>query len=287
MAGCASGDKVGDTTLVCTDDVGYARASLEARQGLDRANCYRLGMGLEPGSLSAQLDAATQAHAEYMAVNQIMTHQEESGMAGYSGDWVWDRIDTVGYDCCVGQMVSEVVAVGHDPAGAVDAWVQSVYHRLPFTLPHWIEVGVGQADDYSAMTFMTPFPSGPRDAVIYPSDGQTGVPSTFNSDWESPDPAPDLGVVGTPITVTVSDEVVGVDDLDPHELRLISASLKGPGGASVEVMNSDPQSDTNLMQMAVMLPVSPLQAGAVYVATMTVEWSGETETLIAEFTTAP
>jgi len=285
--GCGTDDKLEDVTLLCTDDLGYETPPPDSARGLDRANCYRTAMGLEPGVLSRALDEASQAHAEYMNGANTMTHQELPIRGGFTGEWVWDRVESVGYDCCIGRMVSEVVSYGYDPAGAVDGWVQSVYHRAPFTMPHWTEVGFGQSGDYSSMTFITPYPGHARLAVIYPYDGQVDVPPTFNSDWESPDPAPGLGVVGTPITVTVADTEVVWDEFNPYDLRLIEASLTGPGGEQVDVLLSDPGDDEALSHMAVMLPTAPLQSGAEYSAVMTVQWADEQETFTAVFSTGP
>ena len=163
----------------------------------------------------------------------------------------------------------------------------SVYHRIPFTQPYWVEAGFGLTDRFGAMAIVTPYPDGPRTAVMYPVDGQTDVPVDFNSDWEIPDPDPDRGVVGYPITVTVSAENAGPSMEDPYNLRLLDAVLLGPDGDEVEVIAVDPSDDVYLFTMAAMWTTEPLLPNAEYEATMTVEWDGETETMVTVFTTAP
>ncbi len=284
--GCAAGDKDDFSPLSCTEDVGDRSASGDQRVGLDAANCYREMMGLELGVLGASINDATQSHADYMAAAGQLTHQETGGRKHYTGAWVWDRIDAAGRPLEGGEMVSEVVSWGYDPAAAVDGWMQTVYHRMPFTLPAWVEVGFGQRKEYSSMTFVSEFLDVPRQGVVYPVDGQTGVDPVFESDWESPDPAPDHSRVGTPITVTVAHEDMGTDDDDPYDTRLVSGTLVDQDDAEVEVILGDPQGDEYLYQMVMMIPVEPLAGNATYTATLVVSWMGEKETFTSTFTTA-
>jgi len=271
--------------LSCTAEAGYADASQDAMEGLDAANCYRELMGLDLGVLNPALDDASQNHAEYMEGQATISHQQVIGRPGFTGQWVWDRIVDSGYDHPPGTMVSEVVSFGHSPGEAVDAWINSVYHRLPFTLPSWIEVGFGYADLYASMTFVSSWPDGVRTAVIYPANGQTGVSPAFDSDSEMPDPAPDHGRVGTPITVTVGDVSTTGSETDPYSLRLVEAEFSRLGGEQIETLLSDPSTDTDLYQMAVILPLEPLEPETQYTAKMVVEWEGRSQTLTTMFTT--
>jgi len=258
-----------------------------AAAGLAQSNMYRELMGLEPGVLHPLLDRASQSHADYMACHQTITHQQEAGQGGFTGEWVWDRLEAAGYPLESGRSWSEVVADGYSATEAVDGWVGSVYHRIPFTMPYWLEVGFGMADSFTAMAIVSPYPDGARAAVIYPVDGQTDVPIDFNSDWEMPDPDPDRGIVGYPITVTVAAPDVGPSMQDPYELRLLDAELMGPDGEPVPIVGIDPSDDPNLYTMVAIWPETPLERGAEYEATMRVEWDGEEETLVSVFTTAP
>jgi hypothetical protein len=217
--------------------------------------------------------------------HDTLTHLQDSALAGYTGDWVWDRMETAGYPTAPGQAWSEVVSWGTNPTEAVDLWIGSVYHRVPFTMPYWLDAGFGQTGDYSAMGFVTPYPDGPRDAVMFPVNGQTEVPVDFDSDTEYPDPAPDHGVVGYPISVTVSANDVGSDWNNPYELEIVEAELIGPGGDALGILELDPSNDESLSTMAAIVPIEPLDSGAQYTATMTVIWDGEEETFTATFTT--
>ena len=285
--GCASSKDSNLELGECTLDAGYADPSPQALSALNVSNCYRELMGLKPGSLDPKLDKASLAHAKYMSGEDAIGHQETIGRPGFTGEWVWDRIVEAGYDYRPGTMVLEVVSEGHEPVEAVDSWMNSVYHRKPFTLPAWNAVGFGHSGAYSSMAFSAERPGGIRMAVIYPANGQVGVNPRFDSDSEMPDPAPDHGVVGAPITVTVSDEAIIGPDSNPYALQLVEAELRRVDGDVVSILTSDPTQDGELKQMAVMLPLDPLEPETQYVATVTVEWSGRTEVLATSFTTAP
>ena len=91
------------------DSDGSSDAALEA---LDRTNMYRATMNLEAGVLNPLLNKASQAHADYMACHDLITHQEDADNEGYTGEWVWDRMETAGYPLEPGRLWSEVVANG-------------------------------------------------------------------------------------------------------------------------------------------------------------------------------
>jgi hypothetical protein len=286
---------VGCTTIKDDDDAGGLCpstpfdpdvTSTAAAEALAQSNEYRTLMNLGAGVLHPQLDEASQSHADYMACLGMITHQQEEGTEGFTGEWVWDRMKNAGYPLEPGRAWSEVVADGYSAAEAVDGWVGSVYHRIPFTMPYWVEVGFGMTDSFTAMAIVTPYPDGPRAAVMYPVDGQSDVPIDFNSDWEVPDPDPERGIVGYPITVTVAAPTAAPTMEDPYELRLLDALLLGPDGETVEIVAIDPSDDPHLYTMVAIWPVEPLAPGAEYEATMTVQWDGESETLVSVFTTA-
>ena len=261
--------------------------SAAATEAIERTNMYRSMMNIEAGTLDPLLNKASQAHADYMACHETITHQEDADDDGFSGEWVWDRMEAAGYPMEAGHLWSEVIAEGYSATEAIDGWVGSVYHRIPFTQPYWIEAGFGLTDRYAAMAIVTPYPDGPRTGVIYPVDGQTDVPIDFNSDWEIPDPDPERGIVGHPISVTVSAETSSGGIEDPYGLRLLEAVLSGPSGDEIAVVAVDPSDDSDLYTMAAMWPEEPLEPSTEYDAVMTVEWDGGQETFVTTFTTAP
>lgn len=291
LLACAGGDdkteaQARSVDAACVDtDPGDPDASADQIAGLDRGNCYRALMGLDPGVLEARLDAASQAHTDYMKSNNTLTHQETAGKTGYTGEWVWDRAEAEGYPFTGGMSMGEVVAYGSDPAGSVDGWMNSVYHRLPFASPEWREAGFGQTGLYSGMTVVTPWPDSGDSAILYPVDGQLDVPFRFDSDGEFPDPAPDAGMVGPPITVTVGSADTTRSTQNPYDLQLLDASLEGPDGA-VDLISLTPDDDPYMVYGVAVVPTAPLSPGAEYTVSMTVSWTGGEETLEGSFTTA-
>jgi len=286
--GCGQGDADRDEVEpvwlddACgTDDPGYASPSDDALVAIERTNCYRNLMGIEQGRLDSRLDQAAQAHADYMATNGLITHTEDAASPGFTGENAWDRADAAGYTGWQGIM--EVVSYGVGPAAAIDLWMDSVYHRVPFTLPAWDAAGFGYAGSYAAMTFAFPFPGDREDVVAYPVDGLQDVPPAFDSDTESPDPAPALGTVGYPVTVTVG-TTSGTWSSNPYDLTLESGTLTGPDG-EVAALPMDPAGDATLTFTATLLPEQPLQPETAYDAELVVVWSGGRRTVDVTFTT--
>ena len=146
-------------------------------------------------------------------------------------------------------------------------------------------MGFGYTDQYAGMALVLPFPDATRSAILYPADGQTDVPTSFDSDTEWPDPAPSHGVVGYPISVSVGAPVTGnISSTDPYGLRLLSASVTGPEG-SVDLLSLDPGSDSYMFNMAAVMPVQPLASGTTYDVEMVVSFDGAEEVVTGSFTT--
>lgn len=282
VTGCFGPTEWTDVHLddACPAVTPYEGATVAGAEALERTACVRALAGLDEPSLDPTLDEAAQAHAVYMRTHDELGHIETAGEEGYTGDAVWDRIAAAGWTQDVGVSISEVVAHGVGPADAVDLWVDSVYHREPFTTPDWIAAGFGIEGHYSAMAFVAFYPQSADAAFVYPVNGQIGVPTTFDSDTESPDPAPDHGLVGYPITVTVGSVAAQSD------VRLLRAELRGPSGA-VDTLAMDPSSDDALTNMVAVVPVAPLEPSAAYDAELRVEWAGGTQDIAIHFETAP
>jgi uncharacterized protein YkwD len=292
LLACAgeSGDTVITPTAVSVDgacveaDPGDPAASEAALEAIYRSNCYRNLLGLDLGVLDAKLNTAAQAHADYMQKNKTLDHSEQSGKPGYTGEQVWDRAEAAGRALKAGESIGEVISQGTNPSEAVDGWVNSVYHRSPFTSPEWIAAGFGQAGNYSSMTTLQAFPNSYEDAVIYPVNGQIDVPASFNSDQEYPDPAPNSGLVGPPITVTIASGDYGGGQ-NWFDAQLLSASLTGPEGEEA-IITLVPDEDEWLGTMIALLPERPLTPGATYTAKMSVTWAGGEADLTSTFTIA-
>jgi len=238
----------------------------DAAQALARVNCYRSLMGLEPGVLDPRLDAAARSHALYMAQADDLTHAEDPGAPGFTGERVWDRVEVAGYALSDDEIVTELVAYGPDPTAAVDAWMNSVYHREALTMSNWSAMGFGSDGGWSSLAVVYRSPQG---TVIYPADAQDGVPTRFDTDSESPDPLPELGFVGPPLSITGSE--------------VEEASLTGPDGL-IELAELHAGADPELDFMSAFVPVHALEPFTEY--TFSVDLSDGRQ-LTSTFRTAP
>ena len=159
-----------------------------------------------------------------------------------------------------------------DAAVSVDDWIDSVYHRAPLALPDIDRVGVGSAELFDVMEILAPWQGGDGVEVArYPGPGQRGVPPSFDSDRESPDPAPARGVVGYPVTISfLVGEAGGGTNPYGIDVDLDATGLDGPDGP-VDCEILQPADDDFLMRTVALLPTQPLAEGSTYTATVVVD----------------
>jgi len=250
---------------VAAPDVDGVQAA-HAQRALAAVNAARAAAGLPAVQLDDRLTAAAVAHSFYWLFNQarpsqkgLGIHGETPGTPGFVGAGVYDRDNAFGWrDGPVGEDITH----RGSPEGAVQDWVDSVYHRFPILRPDLRVIGFGDASMLSLpiedMEFgFSGAGATPAPPVRFPGDGQTGVAATFY-DNELPDPVPAGAsrVTGYPITVTFDRR---------SAVRMTSFSLVGPGGAAVALVALQPPSDTT-ENSAFLLPAAPLIAGVRYTA---------------------
>jgi len=210
---------------------------------LNRVNYHRALAGLEAFTVSPILNAVSQAHADYLNLNNETGHEETTGKDGFTGQWPDDRCETQGYAYAG---IGEVISFGNQAEDGVDALITAIYHRFILLSPGSTETGIGDAahPTFGLVQNINPArPSGTDAAVdiitVYPSDNQTGVPLKFNSDEESPDPVYDQNTVGYPVSIQFSsDYTVSMTDftISKDEVAL-SSTLLDPDGNDPNVEN--------------------------------------------------
>jgi uncharacterized protein YkwD len=209
----------------CSADYAPSSASPAQKRAVERANELRNSIGLWSISEHAQINAAAQAHADYIAFAFNEGHDETHGESSYyTGAAFWDRMDAAGY---AGQPMSEVISYINDPVAAVDGLIATVYHREPFFDPYALEMGYGGASGPSGRTDVINFGGTSTLCetdvlVVFPPNGAVGVPTSWDG-MESPTPpAPPFGYPSGPII-----SVHGSADLsiDEHKILLGDAEV--------------------------------------------------------------
>ncbi|MBM4370581.1 MAG: CAP domain-containing protein [Deltaproteobacteria bacterium] len=195
-------------------------ASEDQLRALERANYYRWYAGLPPLDMLQSINQAAQAHCDCYA-----QHADQYGsMSPHSeGPWgppcygdLMQRMMHWGY---AGMGFAEVMAFMHNPEGAVDGWMDTLYHRIPFMDASYNSCGYGLAGAGTAWTGGNACDTmdfgtvdvdgrsfqGPELEGLWPPPGSTGIRTSFDG-MESPTPiAPPGGFPsGTIVTITWS-----------------------------------------------------------------------------------
>ena len=227
-------------------------------QAITRLNELRAHAQSPPVQADPKLQQAAAAHAAYYAVNGFTGHHQDPVSSGFTGATPADRMKAAGFTGrCTGESAS---SISDDPAAAVDALVNSVYHRTIMLHPALTLVGYGQSAGGSVFNFggcIDGTPDVDR-LYIYPGDGQTDVPIDFLPKTERPNPLPDIeGYVGSPISV-------GVSPWLKNSLEITSIQIVDQAGVSLSYRRVDDDS------WAYFMTELPLGAGQ----TFTVSISG-------------
>jgi hypothetical protein len=192
-------------------------ADANQQQALIRANQWRTAAGLTPLNANAEVQQAAAAHAHFMTINpsgcypgshmEVMTSGSTT-CAGFTGAQPWDRMATAGYKI---QTASEVIDSASDGTTAVDGWIWTVYHRMPFMDAQYLDTGFGLEGKNAVMDFGTLLTAKAGTTTVnavYPLPGQTAVKPDFNGSTEGPTPLPPTSTKkwpsGTVISVTFS-----------------------------------------------------------------------------------
>lgn len=238
-----------------------------ATDGYNWFNFRRAGVGLSTLARNARLDAAAAGHSNYLRLNNTVTHEQVAGNPGYTGNTLQARFTAAGYTLVNPYAYGEVISAAADPSGFYHAeeLIAAIYHRFVILEPVFKEAGTGAATNASNYTYFTAdFTAnggygaglGKGRIATYPSDGQTMVPTSFNSDTESPDPVPNLSTVGYPVSVHA--------DISAN-ISVTTFSIKPRGGAEMTVRLLVNSGDAHTPKSAAaIIPLTTLRAATVY-----------------------
>lgn len=271
-------------------------ADVQRLLAFDHLNDLRTKAGLGVLYQSASLDAAAQAHAEYLSVNNVYGHYETPGTPGFTGADHLARMAAAGYRPQYG---TEVVSFSTRPMGAVallDALVGTPYHRMAMMRYRVSDAGVGFSTGFPtnvvvkiAHTATNPQGAPSTPAILWPGEGSTGVP--LSGCCEEPDPAPELAGKpwGYPVSVqTHESKVLAVTSFT---LEYTPAGAGAPTVVATKLLSfgTDPNLGTsvyNARHVAFALPLAPLLTGTTYTARFEGTIDGAAYSRVWSFTTA-
>lgn len=263
-------------------------------------NCYRNLAGQSQVPVGSSVGMAASRHAAYMDETLEFGFLEElPAAANYSGYDVLDRLDVTGFQLDLESHYLDdlITRTGSgnaaEPRAAIDAWIDTVYHRSPLLRPGVDVIGIGASGSYVNLVAVGPWDSqvdggaGGLTAAIYPVDGQIDVPARFASDSETPDPVTDRDETGYPISVTFHGEAW--HDSDNHfDLQLDPAgcSLRSQGGDQLPLLYREPDTDLHLHDSVFLIPLSALEDDQTYHVQIAVTVNGQPWERAWSFTTA-
>jgi len=238
-------------------------------------NDLRLAVGAPAVRGDDRVTAAAQRHAEYLARNNMLGHEESTGDPGFTGISVRDRLVAQGYPDTNASEVATSFGSGVD--GVRSLWVLP-YHRLGLMHPHAIVAGWGHAEVGGRSTtvgvILYDFGSAAPDLIRTPAAGQKVAGSWEGEEFPDVLPAGAARPVGYPVMVVFS-------KAQATELR--SARLTDASGREV---SSYTVPQIYERDYAAIVPATPLAAGTRYHVRLDLivagadviqEWDFETE----------
>jgi uncharacterized protein YkwD len=177
----------------------------DAAEMLRVHNALRVAVGAPAVKGDDRVTIAAQRHAEYLAQNSALGHDETPGAPGFSGVFVRDRLAAQGLGDANASEVATSFSSGTD--GVRSLWVLP-YHRLGLMHPHAVVAGWGHAEVAGRMitvgVLVYDFAAPAPDRVRAPAPDQR-VAGTYSGE-EIPDvlPAGASRPVGYPIMVIYS-----------------------------------------------------------------------------------
>jgi uncharacterized protein YkwD len=274
LAACGGGGDGGPAPAVATqpatttDPTAPALTGNTATDALNRFNWRRQQAGLLPVTVNASITTAAQAHSDYQRLNNTITHVEDSTKPGFTGASPFDRMQAAGYtfSATSGYLYGEVIAsqVSTQGTQAADDLMAAIYHRFIILEPMFKDAGAGAGTGSGGLTYVTvdfaangfdrTLPKG--SVVTYPFAGQNDVPTSFDSDQESPDPVPNQNRVGYPVSVHA-----GLSS----KVTVLAFTITPRGGSALTTRLLTKATDADTPDSAAAaIPLSTLAAGTTY-----------------------
>lgn len=255
--------------------------------GYNWINYRRQQTGLGVLARNARIDLAAQGHSNYQRQNNTITHDQTSGLPGFTGAKLDNRLAAAGYALVGPFAYGEVISAASETSGFYHAeeLIGAIYHRFVILEPVFREAGTGSATGNGYTYFTADLAAsggyaagvGRGQLAVYPPPNQTRVPLNFFSDTESPDPVPNQNEVGYPISV--QGNITAAVNVQTFTVR-----PRGGADLPVRLMTNATDRETPVKAAAI-IPLSVLKAATVYDVTFTGTVDGVTANRSWSFTT--
>jgi hypothetical protein len=219
-------------------------ASAQAVEAWTIINEMRLAGGAGCMNMVPALNTSAQSHCDYRAMNRSNpscmadAHSQIAGCPGFTGLNAQAREIAAGYPRALAY-TEVALTYGNNPKLAIPGWMVTPYHRIPLVDPWTTDMGWGGGPGCDVIDIGRGMVRPPDSTIsVYPYDGQTEVPTSFNG-LESPQPPPPAS--GWPSSFPVSiyaqrlniTEHVMTKDGDATPLEHIFLDTKNPGVAQL------------------------------------------------------
>lgn len=255
-----------------------------AAKAIARINELRKIAGLDPVTYDAERSLGCVKHAKYLVLhddrmwgeNSLDAHNEEEGLAGYSAE---------------GKKAGQSAVIAwREPISSIDDHFNGLFHRVPILNPQLRTVAVGDSegtkwghvsviDVIGGIDSTAPWPK--DQVVIFPVQGQRGVPTALANELPNPIPEDSDGKGGYPITATFAPGV---------EVKGVKATLKNAKtNRAIEFWLSSPEkpADARYQRNTVcLIAESALSGGTAFSVTIEAVVDGEAWKRSWSFSTA-
>ena len=261
-----------------------------ATDGFNWINYRRSQVAMSTLVRSSIIDAAAQGHSDYQRINNTVTHVQTAGKTGFTGATLQDRLEAAGYRFTTPNAIGEVISATTNGTGfnMAEELITAIYHRFVIFEPVFREIGTGAAtasNNYSYFTadfvtsgaYGTGLPAGKL--ATWPFNGQTQVTPNFNSDYEEPDPVPNAGEVGYPVSVHAN--LTSTLTVQSFTIRARGATADLPTRLLVQGQDAN----TTTRSAAAIVPLSRLAAATTYDVSFSGALDGAPVTRTWSFTT--
>jgi len=232
---------------------------VEAAAALDLTNEARTAMGVPCMGMSPEINLAAERHCNYYAANRgdpmctANAHGEVMGCMLFVAERFDARMREAGYR---GTPIAENMHFIANGRGAVQGWIDSVYHRNPVLRPWVGEMGYGRDTGCDTADYGGGSGASTDLTVTYPYPAQADVPPSFNGREGPTPPAPPSGYPsGYPITIYT------LGELTEHRLTIDGSDADVP---HVWLYPGHPETSSLLRQEYVMYAHEPLQRATTY-----------------------